>query len=340
MLQILPRCRLQQVWRAAVFYSTFLTKHLTSAGGALEDTPAMYRDQAQTVVWHGNLIAIEHNPDFQYLDSAASTYPEFWGGFCLYDGAPLDSSGVHEPVGVREITNQKLIWEINNKPKDEYDPRRWRDEIKCLPDHDNDKSTAGTMWGFIGSEGKEGEMINYNPFGVALHDYGLGQLQNMRTKRCLAIVLDIDADEGENIETVKHAIRSEECDYSGQDPKQLWMFYFTAKDQPFGPFVPAMYTGACWGPNNYDEKNNATMVRAVPGAVYKEYTMPEHLRLVDSKYVALSTFDRDDGGGISPVVRCTTQKWFFNPPFEDGAPTEFRDDSEPPYSEVPPVKAG
>lgn len=241
-------------------------------------------------------------------------------------------------MGTREITNPGLLWEINNKPKEEYDASRWRDEIKCLPDHDNEQSTDGTMWGFIGSEGKEGEMINYNDFGVALHNYGLGQLQNKRTKRCLAIVRDKNADETANIETVTHAIRSEVCDYSGKDPTQLWIFYFTERDQPFGPFVPAMYTGACWGPNEYDEKTNTTTVRAVPGAVYKEYTVPEHLRLVDSRYVALSTLDRDDGGGISPVVRCTGQKWFFNPPFEDGKATEFKEDAEPPYPEVPPNK--
>ncbi|KAK6360643.1 hypothetical protein TWF730_006779 [Orbilia blumenaviensis] len=313
-------------------------EYLWSSAGAFSDIPAMFANHLQTVAWHGNLIAIEHNPDLEFLDSAASTYPEFQGAFCLYDGAALDSTGEHEPVGVREITNPKVIWEINNKPKEQYDPNRWREEVKCLPDHDNDKSTDGTMWGFIGSEGKEGELINYNPFGVALHDYALGQLQNKRTKRCLAIVRDKEADEGANIETVPHAVRSEKCDYTGRDPKQLWVFYFQSRDQPFGPFVPAMYTGACWGPNIYDEGNNATTVKAVKGAVYKEYTMADHLRLVDSRYVALSTFDRDDGGGISPVVRCTGQKWFFNPPFEDGEPTEFEDEARPPYFEPPPNK--
>ncbi|KAK6505142.1 hypothetical protein TWF481_007063 [Arthrobotrys musiformis] len=335
MLQPSPHTRRRQLWLQVVFYySAFLTRHLASAA-AMEDIPAMFRTQMQTVVWRGNIIAIEHNPDLQYLDSAQSTYPEFWGGFCLYDGAPYGEPGEHEPVGTRGITDQKLLWEINNQPRENYDPRRWREEIKCAADHDNDQSFAGTMWGFIGSEGKKGELINYNVFGVALHDYALGQIQNMRTRRCLSIIVDKDEDQLKNIETVKHALRSEECDFSGKDPRQLWLVYFTERDQPFGPFIPAMHTGACWGPNEYDEEKNVTTVRAVPGAVYQEYSVPEHLRLVDSRYVAMSTFDRDDGGGISPVVRCTSQKWFWNPPFQDGPPTEIRDDSKPLYTVVP-----
>ncbi|EPS44721.1 hypothetical protein H072_1277 [Dactylellina haptotyla CBS 200.50] len=277
------------------------------------DPPRIDNQDDLTVSWMGRMIAIEFNRD--NLDVAVpkkqrTDKPEIKDGFCLIDGSAGDS-GLHQPIGTIPLQNDPNIQDFNLN----YDPGRWSRELNCQGDF------SATQWMFIGVKGKKADLVNGQPYGWALHDYAIGQIMNVKTERCLAIIRKDEEHTDGNIETVEHALQSEICDTIGEDDRQMWIIYFQERaagiEQPFAPLIPAVYAGACWGPNAVAEENgrNITLVQPVPGAVYVEYTTPEHLRRVDTRYVAMSTFDVDDRGGISPVARCTGQKWFFDPPF-------------------------
>ncbi|KAF3908625.1 hypothetical protein AA313_de0202035 [Arthrobotrys entomopaga] len=292
------------------------------------DRPRIDNNADLTVTWLGRIIGIEFNDNFNLTNEDDLGVPTLTGGFCLLDISGDGDAGVHGPVSTVPLANSPNLQDYNTQ----YDPSRWS-KLTCGGDKDT------TVWRFIGIKGKKGEVINNQTAGWALHDYALGQLKNQKTGRCLAIVRKPGTDDRANIETVPHTLQSAVCDSVGEDDRQMWMVYFHDAGQPFSPFIPAMYTGACFKEGRGANVNNNEIADSpiipVDGAVYIQYSVPNHLRRVDAKYVAISTFDKDDHAGVSPVVACTGQKWFFDPPFTTGGTVFNETDPNPNDGDVP-----
>ncbi|KAK6543088.1 hypothetical protein TWF694_007011 [Orbilia ellipsospora] len=304
------RSWLSRFYRVAILSLNFLLS--VHADPNPNDTPRIDNNGDLSVAWLGRIIAVEFNDNLNLSDPTSPGLPSLTGGFCLLDGSPTNDTGIHKPVGTVPLANSPNLEDFNNQ----YDPTRWSKELSCPGD------PATTTWRFIGVRGIKGDVINNQTAGWALHDYALGQLLNQKTGRCLTLVRGEGTDDRANIQTTPHAMQSEVCDSVGEDDRQMWIIYFHDAGQPFSPFIPALYTGACYNPGpgttvDYNEIANSPII-PVDGAVYLQYTIPDHLRRVDAKYVAMSTFDKDDHGGVSPVVACTGQKWFFDPPFTLG----------------------
>ncbi|KAF3923269.1 hypothetical protein ABW21_db0201693 [Orbilia brochopaga] len=256
------------------------------------------------VRWQGKIMSIEFNRVFyESLNFLRTAY--LTNAFCLTDGTEVGAKGKNQIVGANQGVKGGLSQSIQEQ--DAFSVNAWQ-QLECAGDKD------ASQWDFVGNNGTKGTKINDNPMGVALHDYAIGQLRNKKTERCLALIRDDGADASASIETVGHSIRSVDCDEKSKDSKQLWVVYFGG-DDPFAPLIPADALGACNSPNTAKGDDGNWKYDRVPGAVYEDTAADENLKQVDARYVAMSTFDFDDGGGVSPVARCTGMKWAFGPGF-------------------------
>ncbi|KAJ6260499.1 hypothetical protein Dda_4725 [Drechslerella dactyloides] len=259
---------------------------------------------AWDVNWRGKIMAVEFNRVF-YTPDPNERKAYLTAASCLLDGSLEGKEGFNETVGVASVVGG-LPDSIRNQ--DVWSTNAWQN-LNCPGD------PPASQWSFVGNNGTKGTKINDNAMGVALHDYAIGQFRNTKTRRCVSLIRNWDADKNANIETVGHALRSIDCDPTSKDKRQLWVIYYNGPNAPFAPFIPASELGACLGFNTKKDDKGVWTYDRVPGGVYEDTAEEINLRQVDARYVSMSTFNSDDASGVSPVVRCTGMKWVFGPGF-------------------------